>query len=92
MALPLPRAFTSAFAAERATVASRRNPRTPLLARAGRLAARLLPTLAVIRTLVLSVAGLGALTAAAWLVAVPLGLAAAGLALLVLEWLTGGDT
>jgi CHASE2 domain-containing sensor protein len=36
---------------------------------------------------VLVVAGLGALVAAAWLVAVPLGLAAGGVALLLLEWM-----
>jgi len=84
----------AAFSDERVSAVRRRKPRTPLLIRAGRAAARLLPTLAVIRTLVLSVAAFGALTAAAWLVAVPLGLAAAGLSLLLLEWLTsppGGD-
>lgn len=34
----------------------------------------------------LSVAGLAFLAAAAWVVALPLGLAATGLALLLLEW------
>lgn len=48
-----------------------------------------LPGFAALRTAVLAVGGLGCLSAAAWLVAVPFGLAAAGLSLLVLEWLTG---
>lgn len=34
----------------------------------------------------LSVAGLGFLAAAAWIVAVPLGLAAVGVSLLLIEW------
>jgi hypothetical protein len=36
--------------------------------------------------LALSVGGLGFLSAAAWSVALPLGLAAVGLSLLLLEW------
>jgi hypothetical protein len=40
------------------------------------------------RSLVLHVGGLGCVTAAAWLVAVPLGLLVAGVALLTLEYLT----
>jgi hypothetical protein len=40
------------------------------------------------RRAVLTVAGVGLISAAAWTVAVPLGLAAAGVSLLVLEYLT----
>jgi len=43
--------------------------------------------LAVALRLVLVVAGLGALVAAAWMLAVPAGLAAAGVSLLLLEWI-----
>lgn len=68
-------------------------PRTPVLAklaRAGRaLAARI--NWAAARTPVLALAGFGCLTAAAWAVAVPLGLAAAGVSLLLLEVLSGDD-
>lgn len=41
-----------------------------------------------IRTVALTVAGLGCVVAAAWLVAVPLGLLAGGLSLLALEYLS----
>lgn len=64
------------------------SPRTPLLVIVARWAARLLVALPRLRTAVLAVAGFGCLCAAAWMVAVPLGLAAAGVSLLVLEWLT----
>jgi hypothetical protein len=40
------------------------------------------------RSLVLHLGGLAAVTASAWMVAVPLGLLVAGVALLVLEYLT----
>jgi hypothetical protein len=54
-----------------------------------RLKASRLVTVAVARLIfrfLLVVAGLGLLSAAAWTVAVPLGLAAAGVSCLVLEW------
>lgn len=80
--------FTGAYRAQRA-VAKPKRPRTPLLARLGRLAARALPTWQGFRTFTLSTAGFGALTAAAWTIALPAGLAAAGVSLLLLEYLTG---
>lgn len=82
--------FTRAYRAQRAATKTRQ-PRVPLLARAGNLAAKALPRWDTIRRAALSLGGLGGLTAAAWTVALPLGLTAAGLSLLVLEWLTGGD-
>jgi hypothetical protein len=66
--------------------------RAPLLALAGRLAARLVVALPRLRTAALAVGGFGCLVAAAWTVAVPLGLAAAGCALLLLEYLTGDES
>ena len=81
-----PSTFLTAFRTQRASAIPRRR-RTPLLVHLGRFAARILPTLAGLRTVVLSVAGFGALTAAAWTVALPLGLAAAGVSLLLLEYL-----
>jgi hypothetical protein len=63
--------------------------REPLLAVAGRLAARMMAGLPRLRTAAMSVGGFGCLVAAAWMVAVPAGLAAAGLSLLVLEHLSG---
>jgi hypothetical protein len=59
--------------------------------RAARIAARVLPRWKQARTVVLSVAGFGCLSAAAWTVAMPLGLAAAGLSVLLIEYLAGGD-
>lgn len=50
---------------------------------------RRLPSFAALRTTVLAIGGFGCLATAAWMVAVPLGVAAAGLALLVLEFLSG---
>lgn len=44
-----------------------------------------------LRTAVLSVAGFSCLTAAAWTIALPLGLTAAGVSLLVLEALTNNE-
>jgi len=41
--------------------------------------------------LALYLAGFAALSAAGWLVAVPLGLAVAGLSCFALEWLSGDD-
>lgn len=78
----------NAFRTERATRRPRA-PRTPLLVRAARLAARALPRARQIRSAVLHIAGLGMLTAAAWTVALPLGLVAGGLSLLILDFLAG---
>lgn len=60
----------------------------PLLAVALPAALRLL---VAARRLLLHVSGLGLVTAAAWAVAVPLGLLAAGVSCLVLEYLLAGD-
>lgn len=81
-------AFTTAYKTERASTRSRA-PRTPLLVRAARLAARTLPRWKQARTTVLHLAGFGLLTAAAWTVALPLGLLAGGLSLLLLDYLAG---
>lgn len=83
--------FTGAYKAERATARPRKH-RTPLLVRAGRLAARALPNLVALRTLLLSVLGFGLISAAFWTLSLAAGLAAAGISLLVLEYLTAsGD-
>lgn len=86
--MAMPHTFISAFRAQRAVANPKRN-RTPLLAHLGRLAARALPSWQGLRTFTLSLAGFGALTAAAWTIALPAGLAAAGVSLLLLEYLTG---
>lgn len=91
MATPAARTtFLQAYRAERRTAAPR-PPRTPLLVRAGRLIARLLPRWATIRTATLSVTGFGLITAAAWTLHTTAGLAAGGISLLVLEALSGGE-
>lgn len=83
--------FGHGYRAERATRRPRPK-RTPLLTHAGRYAARILPTMAVLRTLLLTLAGFGCLTAAAWTIHLAAGLAAAGVSFLVLEYLTAsGD-
>lgn len=85
--------FMDAFHTERKTAianAKPRPPRTPLLVRAVRLAAKVLPRWATIRTAALSVTGFGLLTAAAWTLHLTAGLAVAGVSLLILEALTGG--
>ncbi len=59
-----------------------------ILARwARRRRAAILPVLLVLVRLVLVVGGLGLLTAAAWSLALPAGLAAAGISLLLIEWI-----
>jgi hypothetical protein len=65
--------------------------RTPVLTLVGRIAARAVVALPRLRTTALSLGGFGCLVAAAWMVAVPAGLAAAGLSLLVLEYLSGEE-
>ena len=86
--MAMPGTFISAFRAQRAAAVPKR-PRTPLLTHLGRFAARALPTWAGLRTFTLSAAGFGALTAAAWTLALPAGLATLGVSLLLLEYLTG---
>jgi hypothetical protein len=84
--------FSEAFRSERATAArAPRAPRIPYTVRAARWLARRLPAWHALRTLLLSVAGFGLLTAAAWTLHVAAGLAVAGVSLLVLEALSGGE-
>jgi len=68
-----------------------RTPRIPLTVRAARLLARVLPRWAALRTLVLSLAGFGLLTWAAWELHHIAGLAVGGVSLLILEALSGGE-
>lgn len=82
-------AYLEELARNRATPALR--TRTPLLAVLGRAAAWAVVRLPQARTALLAVGGFALLTAAAWMVAVPLGLAAGGVSLLVLEYLSGDD-
>lgn len=86
-------ALGDAYAQERARLQAlpALPPRQPLLAVLGRLAARVVERLPRARTTLLSVGGFGLLSTAAWMVAVPAGLAAAGVSLLVLEYLSGDD-
>lgn len=84
--------FIEAFHTERAAAArTPRAPRIPLTVRAARWLARRLPTWAALRTLLLSLAGFGMLTAAAWTLHVAAGLAVGGVSLLILESLSGSD-
>jgi len=86
-------ALLDAYADERARL--REVPavrRRAALATLGMLLARLVVALPRLRAAALSVGGFGCLTAAAWTVAMPLGLAAAGVSLLVLEWLTSDES
>ncbi|MGW6502954.1 hypothetical protein [Nonomuraea angiospora] len=85
-----PSTFRQAFRTERQAAASR-PPRTPLTIRAARFLARRMPRWAALRTLLLSLAGFGMLTAAAWQLHTAAGLAVGGISLLVLEALSGGD-
>lgn len=84
---------TTAFSDELAKLraARKQRERTPLLVVLARLAARLVAGLPRLKTATLTVSGFGCLCAAAWMVAVPLGLAAAGVSLLLLEWLSGEE-
>jgi hypothetical protein len=80
--------FGEAFVEQRA--ADRLRParqRRPVLARLGRVAALAAGKLS--RTAVLSVSGFGFLSAGAWTLHVAAGLAAIGMSLLVLEYLSG---
>lgn len=48
-----------------------------------------LPTLATVRQVALTVGGLGCLSVAAGMLAIPAGVAAAGVSLLLVNWLSG---
>jgi hypothetical protein len=82
--------LSEVFRTERAA-RTPRTPRIPLTVRAARWLARRLPAWHAIRTLLLSVAGFGCITAAAWTLHFAAGLAVAGVSLLVLEALSGGE-
>ncbi|MEU6781479.1 hypothetical protein ABZ912_19925 [Nonomuraea angiospora] len=84
--------FMDAFRVERATIKSTpKRTRTPLTVRVARVLARRLPSWAALRTLLLSLAGFGMLTAAAWTLHMAAGLAVGGISLLILESLSGGE-
>lgn len=80
--------------AARAARRANRQPRTPLAVHLARALARAVPSstaLRTLRTVLLSLAGLGLLSYAAWLWLHPLGYAAAGLSLLAVEYLVSSD-
>lgn len=83
--------FSTAYRAARLT-AKPRKPRVPLAVRLGRTVARIVPRWAAVRRAVLVTGGFAAISYALYLVALPLGVAAAGISLLLLDWLTGGET
>ncbi|HZB28943.1 MAG TPA: hypothetical protein VE465_02135 [Streptosporangiaceae bacterium] len=78
----------AAYSNERAT-RKPRPPRVPLAIRLGRAAAKLTPRWATIRALALDTGGLGLLSYAAWEIAHPAGIAAAGVSCLLLSWRSG---
>jgi hypothetical protein len=80
-----------AFEHERAQLRAIPSPE-PVLARLGRLAARLAARWPSLRSAVLQIGGLGCLSAAAWKVNGAAGLAVTGLSLLVLEYLSSGTS
>lgn len=80
--------FREAFRSERHAKA--RAPRTPALVVLGRLAGKMLPRWQTVRTNVLALGGLGAISYGAWEYAHWLGYVAGGVSLLVVEML-GGD-
>jgi hypothetical protein len=90
MATPAASSFRQAFTSERQAAAAR-PLRTPLTIRAARRLARILPRWSTIRTATLSVSGFGLITAAAWHLHTVAGLATAGVSLLILEALSGGE-
>lgn len=83
-------AATSAYRQARADVRAR-PARVPLTVRTARLLARVLPRWAVLRTLVLSLAGFGCLTYAAFQWTPIAGWIAAGVSCLAIEALSGGE-
>lgn len=87
MATPLPTTLRAAYRAERAT-ATPRKTRTPLLAHLGRAAGRVVTHAARARSAALTLSGMGALDYAAFRLDQIAGIAAIGVSLLVLEWLT----
>jgi hypothetical protein len=83
--------FGTAYRAARLS-AKPRKPRVPLAVRLGRAAAKALPRLAALRRTVLVLAGFGAIDYSLWTVAHAAGYAAAGVSLLLIDWLAGGKT
>jgi hypothetical protein len=79
-----------AFEHERAQLRAIPSPE-PVLAKLGRFAARLTARWPKLRSAVLQIGGLGCLSAAAWEVNGAAGLAATGLSLFVLEYLSSGS-
>lgn len=87
MAFPLPTTLRAAKRPEQADA----TPRTPLAARARRVAARALPRLAGLRTAALTTAGFATIDAGVWQINHIAGTIAAGVSLLLLEALSGGE-
>jgi len=79
-----------AFAQGRAE--RRTHKRDPVLAKLARFVGQHTPAYAAVQRFVLTLAGLVLVSAAAFTVALGLGLLVSGMAVLVLEWLTGGDS
>ena len=78
----------TAFRAGRAERVTRR-PRTPLLVRAARLAAKHLPAWSQVRSVAMNVAGFAGIDYGIWTANHTLGLIAAGVSLLILDYLSG---
>jgi hypothetical protein len=92
MAIPVPSTFAAAYRAERAEKARKpRNKRTPLLVKAGRLAARHVPSWKRARTAVLQVSAFGCIDYGLFEWHTIAGLIGTGVSLLILETLSGGD-
>ncbi len=81
---PTPRLASRASQLRPATVLTARRSRATVRATVRRLA----PAVRSARTALFALAGFGSLTAAAWIVALPLGLVAAGLSFFALEFLS----
>lgn len=81
--------LTAAFKAERST--RRTRTRTPISVKVGRVLARVLPSLAAVRTGVISLAAYSAISYGAWLMAEPAGFVVGGLSLLIFDWQMGND-
>lgn len=71
--------------------AKRRPPRTPLAVHLGRILAKALPSLAALRTAVLSLAGFGLIDYAVWTWSHGVGYAAIGVSVLAVEYLISSD-
>src|SRR5690606_22680293 len=92
MAIPVPSTFAAACRAGRAGKARKpRNKRTPLLRKAGRLAARHVPPWKRARTAVLHVSAFGGIDYGLFEWHTIAALIGTGVSLLILETLSGGD-